>query len=59
MRLKKNNIEKIKARLKDWEWDIWEENHKVWNKKQWIQFEATMKVLRRILSEEGQCDSSR
>ena len=51
MRLKAESLTKIQSRLKDWEWDIWEENHKVWSKKEWIQFESTMKIVRKIISE--------
>jgi|TARA_E500000318_G_scaffold100826_1_gene103799 hypothetical protein len=50
MNLKMKSFYKISSRLSDWGFDIWEQNRNTWSHKQWIQFEATWKILRRLMN---------
>lgn len=49
--LKPRNINKIKMQLFQWGFDIFDENHKSWTPKQYIEFEATWKLIRKMVDQ--------
>lgn len=49
--LKPENVHKIKAQLFQWGFDIFDENHKSWTPKQYIEFEATWKLIRKMVDQ--------
>lgn len=51
MNLKKENAEKIRKRLFDWGFDIYEENRSSWTKKDLIQFESTWSIIKKMVDQ--------
>lgn len=49
MRLSKKSIDKISTQMFEWGFDIWEQNKSSWTKKQHVEFEATWKILKRMV----------
>ena len=49
LNLSEKSIYKISTRMFEWGFDIWEQNKSSWTKKQLVEFEATWKMLKRIV----------
>jgi hypothetical protein len=51
MNLSEKSIYKISTRMFEWGFDIWEQNRSSWTKKQLVEFEATWKMLKRMVKQ--------
>ena len=51
MNLSEKSIKKISSQLFDWGFDIHESNRNTWTKKQSVEFEATWKILKRMVKQ--------